>query len=198
MVRQVVRKVARLAGLAAGTVLLVAFSAVPVLAGSLAISPSSTELEMLPGTTARVVLSVENGLDSGYTFRFSPAQASHPREGYGTFPDLSWLSVDPQDKELAPGERGWVTIRLSVPDDEGLTGQGWVAAIEMVCEEQPLLNSEFLLLVSVGKASRPRPDWEIGGGIVVTCLVGAVLWNRWKEMQRAEWTTGLRSKHWLE
>lgn len=170
----------------------------PVLAGSLVISPNTTEMEVLPGTTGRIVLTVENGLGRSYNFHFSPAQLQNPMEGYGKFPDLSWVNLISGDTLLAPGERTWVTVEITVPDDESLLGQRWAVSIDISCAGEPLLNDSSIILVTVGQAHPARPDWLIGGGIIAVSMVGGVLWTRWKDSQRAEWTTGLKTGHWLE
>jgi len=182
----------------AATLLLLLLSFSTALAGSLVVSPSTTELEVLPGTTGRIVLSVENGLGRNYNFHFSPAQLQNPLEGYGKFPNLSWLNLISGDTLLAPGERAWVTVEITVPNDDSLLGQKWAVSIDISCTGEPLLNDSSIILVTVGQARTARPDWLIGGGIIAVSMVGAVLWTRSKDRQRAEWTTGLKTGHWLE
>jgi hypothetical protein len=194
-----VRHILRFTGITMATtllLLLVPFS--PVLAGSLVISPSSNAMEVLPGTTGRMVISAENGLEREYDFRFSPAQIQNPPEGYSEFPDLSWLNLIVEDTLLAPGEKTWVTVEIAVPDDESLIGQKWAVNIDISCLGEPLLNDSSIILVTVHRARPARPDWLIGGGIIAASMIGAVLWTRWKDRQRAEWTTGLKTGHWLE
>ena len=128
------------------TLLLLLLTSSPALAGNLVISPNSTALEVLPGTTARMVISVENGLGRSYSFNFSPAQLQNPPEGYSEFPDLSWINLTVDDTLLAPGERTWVTVEISIPDDERLPRQKWV----------PNPNTKWLLgfrLVSIRSGS---------------------------------------------
>jgi len=182
----------------AATLLLLLLPFSPVLAGRLVISPSTTELMVLPGTTGRVVLSVENRLERSYNFQFSPAQLPDPPEGHDRFPDLSWLKLISGDTLLAPGERAWVTVEITIPDDESLVGQKWAVSIDISCVGEPLLNDSSVILVTVGQAHMARPDWLIGGGIIAVATVGGVFWTRWKDRQRAEWTTGLKTGHWLE
>ena len=194
-----VRHMLRFTGFTVAATLLFLFTSFsPVLAGSLVISPNTTELEVLPGTTGRIVLSVENGLGRSYNFQFSPAQLQNPLEGYGKFPNLSWLNLISGDNSLSPGERTWVTVEIAVPDDESLVGQKWAVSIDISCTGEPLLNDSSIILVTIGQARQARPDWLIGGGIIAVSMIGAVLWTRWKEGQRAEWTTGLKTGHWLE
>jgi hypothetical protein len=183
---------------AAAILLLLLLSFSPVFAGSLVVSPSTVEMEVLPGTTGRMVLSVENGLGRSYNFHFSPGQFTDPMEGYDSFPDLSWLNIISGDTLLAPGERTWVTVEITIPDDESLVGQRWAVSIDISCTAQPLLNDSSIILVTVGQAHPGRPDWLIGGGIIAVSMIGGVLWTRWKDSQRARWTTGLKTKHWLE
>ena len=171
---------------------------VPVFAGSLIISPNTTELEVLPGTTGSIVLSIENGLERSYGFRFSPAQTHDPLDGYNNFPDLSWIRLVAGDTLLAPGEQAWLTVEITIPNDENLVGQKWAVSIDISCAGEPLLNDSSIILVTVGEAHPPHPEWGIGGGIAAVCVIGAVLWTRWKDRQRTEWTTGLKTKHWLE
>lgn len=180
------------------TLLLPLMSFSPVLARSLVVSPNTTELAVLPGTTSRIVLSVENGLERSYNFRFSLAQFQNPPEGYGKFPNLSWLNLVPGDTLLAPGERTWVTAEITVPDDENLLGQKWAVSIDILCTGEPLLNDNSIILVTVAQTRSAHPDWLISGGIIAVSMTGGVLWTRWKNRQRAEWTTGLRTGHWLE
>ena len=99
---------------------------------------------------------------------------------------------------LAPGERAWVTVEITVPDDDSLIGQRWAVNIDITCTVESLLNDSSIILVTVGQAQIARPDWLIGGGIIAVAMVGGVLWIRWKDRQRTEWTTGLRTGHWLE
>ena len=180
------------------TLLLFLVSFSTAFAGSLVVSPSTTELEVLPGTTGRIVLSVENGLVRSYNFSFSPAQLQNPVDGYDRFPNLSWLNLISGDTLLAPGERAWVTVEVTIPDDESLLGQKWAVSIDISCTGEPLLNDSSIILVTVGQAHPGRPDWFIGGGIIAISMIGGVLWTRWKDRQRAEWTTGLKTGHWLE
>jgi len=194
-----VRRILRFTGFtAAATLLLLLLPFSPVFAGSLVISPNSTEIEVLPGTTVRIVLSVENGLGRSYNFHFSPAQLTNVPEGYDSFPDLSWLNLISGNTLLAPGERTWVTVEIAVPDNESLVGQKWTVSIDISCDGEPLLNDSSIILVTVGQARTARPDWLIGGGIITVSMIGGVLWTRWKDMQRAEWPTGLKTGHWLE
>jgi hypothetical protein len=145
-----------------------------------------------------MVLSVENGLRRSYDFRFSSAQIKSPPKGYDNFPDLSWLKIITGDTLLAPGERTWVTVEIAVPDDESLVGQRWAISIDVSCTGEPILNDNAVILVTVGQPQPVRPDWLIGGGIVAVSMIGGVLWTRWKDKQRTEWMTGLKTRHWLE
>ncbi len=183
---------------ATATLLLLLFSFSTVSAASLIISPHTTELEMSPGTTGRMVLSVENGLQRSYDFRFSPAQLQNPPKGYDNFPDLSWLTLISEDTLLAPGERAWVMVEIVIPDDESLVGQKWAVSIDVSCTGEPFLNDNAVILVIVGQAQPARPDWFIGSSIIAVSMIGGVLWTRWKDKQRIEWTTGLKTRHWLE
>ncbi len=199
MGREMVKRILKFTGFTvAVTLLLFLVSFSPVFAGSLVVSPSTTELEVFPGTTGRIVLSVENGLGRSYNFHFSPGQLTEPMEGYGKFPDLSWLNLISGDTLLAPGERTWVTAEITVPDNESLAGQKWAVSIDILCTGEPLLNDSSIILVTVGQARPARPDWLIGGGIIAVSMIGGVLWTRWKDRQMAEWTTGLKTRHWLE
>lgn len=194
-----VRRTLKTVSFAVAVALLLCFvMSVPVFAGSLIISPSTTELEVLPGTTSSMVLSMENGLERSYNFRFTPAQLTDPPDGYNSFPDLSWIRLVLGDTLLAPGEQTWLTVEVTIPDDESLVGQKWAVSIDISCAGEPLLNDSSIILVTVGQARPPHPEWGIGGGITAVCVIGAVLWTRWKDRQRAEWTTGLKTKHWLE
>jgi hypothetical protein len=197
--REMVRYILKFTGfMITATLLLFFLSISPALAGSLVISPGSTAMEVLPGTTGRIVISVENGLGRSYSFRFSPAQMQNLPEGYSEFPDLSWLNLITEDTLLAPGEKTWVTVEVAVPDDESLLGQKWAISIDISCPGEPLLNDSSIILVTVDQARPARPDWFIGGGIIAASMIGAVLWTQWKDRQRAEWTTGLKARHWLE
>ena len=198
MGREMVRYMLRFSGMVAATLLFLLLPFSPVFAGSLVISPNTAELEVLPGTTGRIVLSVENGLERSYNFHFSPAQLQDPVEGYDSFPNLTWLNLISGDTLLAPGERAWVTVEITVPDDDSLVGQRWAVSIDISCTVEPLLNDNSIVLVTVGQAHPGRPDWAIGGGIIAASMVGGVLWTRWKDRQRAEWVTGLKTGHWLE
>ena len=196
---EMVRQILKFSGFSAAVaLLLLLMSFSPVFAGSLVVSPSTTELEVFPDTTTRIVLSVENGLERSYDFRFSPAQLQNPPEGYSRFPDLSWISITSGDTLLAPGERTWVTVEIAVPDDDSLIGQKWAVSIDISCIGEPLFNDSSIILVTVGQAGPVRPDWFIGGGILAVSMTGAFIWTRWKDRQRAEWTTGLKTGHWLE
>ena len=193
-----VKKIIRLFSIITGTVILLPLlSLSPVLAESLVSSPNITELEMLPGTTARIVLSVENQADTSHTFYFTLDQISNPREGYTKFPDPSWLNFNTGDIELASGEQHWLLVYLSIPDDESLKGQKWQANINITCREQPLLSSNCILMISVGKASPLGINWGIISIIAVSSAVAVITWNRWKDKGRAKWSTGLKTRHWL-
>jgi hypothetical protein len=183
---------------AVAIVLLLLLSFSPVFAGSLVVSPSTVEMEVLPATTGRMVLSVENGLGRSYDFHFSPGQLADPMEGYDSFPDLSWLNIIIGDTLLAPGERTWVTVEITVPNDESLAGQRWAVSIDISCTGEPLLDDSSIILVTVGQTHPGRPEWLIGGGIIAVSMIGGALWTRWRDKQRAEWTTGLKTGHWLE
>ncbi|UCB42401.1 MAG: hypothetical protein JSV77_08025 [Dehalococcoidales bacterium] len=198
MVRQMVRRMLKSVIFIVAAALLLCFViSVPVFAGSLAISPNTTELEVLPGTTSSMVLSIENGLERSYNFRFSPAQLFDHPDGYNSFPDLSWIRLALGDTLLAPGEQTWLTVEITIPNDESLVGQKWAISIDISCAGEPLLNNSSTILVIVGHASPPHPEWVIGGGIMAVCVIGAVFWTRRKDRRRAEWTTGLKTKHWL-
>ena len=198
MAQTIMRKFIRLFSIVIGTVLLLPFlSSSLALAGSVASSPNINELEMLPGTTAKIVLSIENRADTSSTFHFIVDQPTNLKEGYTNFPDLSWLSLNTEDIELASGEQYWAVVYLSIPDDENLKGQKWQANIDITCREQPLLSSNYILLVSVGEASPQGIDWGMVGIITAASAIAIIIWNRWKEKQRAEWTTGLKTKHWV-
>jgi len=165
-----VRRILRSVSLTVAAAPLICFvMSVPVFAGSLVISPHTTELETLPGTTSSIVLSMENGLERSHSFRF-----------------------------LAPGEQTWLTVEITVPNDESLIEQKWAVSIDISCAGESLLNDSSIILVTVGQAQPSNPEWGIGGGIAAVCVIGAVLWTRWKDRQRSEWTTGLKTKHWLE
>jgi len=168
-----------------------------ILAGSLSSSPNITELEMLPGTTAKIVLSVENQAETSSTFYFMPAQPTNLKEGYASLPDFSWLNLNTGDIELASGERYWAVIVLSIPEDKTLKGQKWQANIIVTCRDQPLLSSNYILLVSVGEAPPQGINWGMIGIIAATSAVVVIIWNRWVEKQRAEWPNGLKTKHWV-
>lgn len=75
------------AGLTCTLLLLTATT--PARAGSLVTSPSTVELEALPGTAVRTVLSVENGLDRSCTLLFRPVQQDTPHGQYDSLPSLS-------------------------------------------------------------------------------------------------------------
>ena len=198
MSQQIVRKFSRLFRIIIGTFLLLPFlSSSPILAGSLSSSPSITELEMLPGTTAKIVLSVENQAETSSTFYFMPAQPTNLKEGYASLPDFSWLNLNTGDIELASGERYWAVIVLSIPNDKTLKGQKWQANIIVTCRDQPLLSSNYILLVSVGEAPPQGINWGMIGIIAATSAVVVIIWNRWVEKQRAEWPNGLKTKHWV-
>ena len=198
MTQQIVRGFIRLSRIITGTVLLFSFLlSSPILASSLSSSPHITELEMLPGTTARIVLSVENQADTSSTLYFMPAQPTNLKEGYTNLPDFSWLNLNTGDVELALDEQYWAVIVLSIPDDKTLKGQKWQANIDVTCRNQPLLSSNYILLVSVSEASPPGINWGMIGIIAATSAIVVIIWNRWAEKQRAEWPTGLKTKHWV-
>jgi len=198
MAQQIVKEIIRLFSIITGTVILLPFlSLSPVLAESLVSSPNITELEMLPGTTARIVLSVENRADTSHTFHLTLDQITNLREGYTIFPDLSWLNLNTEDIELASGEQYWVLVFLSVPDDESLKGQKWQANINITCREQPLLSTNCILMISVGEAFPPGINWGMIVIIAVASAIAVITWNRWKDKQRAKWSTGLKTKHWV-
>ena len=198
MSQQIAGKFIRLFRIIIGTFLLLPFlSSSPILAGSLSSSPNITELDMLPGTTAKIVLSVENQADTSSTFYFMPAQPTNLKEGYASLPDFSWLNLNTGDIELASGERYWAAIVLSIPDDKTLKGQKWQANIDVTCRNQPLLSSNYILLVSVGEASPQGINWGMIVLIATVSAIGVAIWNRWEEKQRAEWPTGLKTKHWV-
>ena len=198
MSQEVVIKFIRLFRIIIGTVLLLPFlSSSPILAESLSSSPTITELEMLPGTTARIVLSVENQADTSSTLYFMVAQPTNLKEGYTSLPDYSWINLNTGDIELASGEQYWAVVVLSIPDDETLKGQKWQANIDITCRDQPLLSSNYILLVSVGEASPQGINWGMIGIIAATSVMVVIIWNRWVEKQRAEWPTGLKTKHWV-
>lgn len=198
MAQQIVRGFIRLFRIIIGTVLLLPFlSLSPILAESLSSSPNITELEMLPGTTARIVLSVENQADTSSTLYFMVVQPTNLKEGYTNLPDYSWINLNTGDIELASGERYWAVVILSIPDDETLKGQKWQANINITCRDQPLLSINYILLVSVGEASPQGINWGMIGIIAATSVMVVIIWNRWAEKQRAEWPTGLKTKHWL-
>jgi len=198
MSQQIVRRFIRLFRIIIGMVLLLLFlSSSAILAGSLSSSPSITELDMLPGTKAKIVLSIENQADTSSTFYFMPAQPTNLKEGYGNLPDFSWFNLNTGDIELASGERYWAVIVLSIPDDKTLKGQKWQANIDVTCRNQPLLSSNYILLVSVGEASPQGINWGMIGIIAATSAIVVITWNRWAEKQRAEWPTGLKTKHWV-
>jgi len=80
MAQQIVKEIIRLFSIITGTVILLPFlSLSPVLAESLVSSPNITELEMLPGTTARIVLSVENRADTSHAFHLTLDQITNLR-----------------------------------------------------------------------------------------------------------------------
>jgi len=194
-----VRRILRSVSLTVAAAPLICFvMSVPVFAGSLVISPHTTELETLPGTTSSIVLSMENGLERSHSFRFLPSQLADPIDGYDSFPDLSWITLVSGDTLLAPGEQTWLTVEITVPNDESLIEQKWAVSIDISCAGESLLNDSSIILVTVGQAQPSNPEWGIGGGIAAVCVIGAVLWTRWKDRQRSEWTTGLKTKHWLE
>ena len=198
MAQQIVKEIIRLFSIITGTVILLPFlSLSPVLAESLVSSPNITELEMLPGTTARIVLSVENRADTSHAFHLTLDQITNLREGYTIFPDLSWLNLNTEDIELASGEQYWVLVFLSVPDDESLKGQKWQANINITCREQPLLSTNCILMISVGEAFPPGINWGMIVIIAVASAIAVITWNRWKDKQRAKWSTGLKTKHWV-
>ena len=198
MIQRKVRGFIRLSRIITGTVLLFSFLlSSPILASSLSSSPHITELEMLPGTTAKIVLSVENQADTSSTLYFMPAQPTNLKEGYTRLPDYSWLNLNTRDIELASGERYWAVIVLSIPDDESLKGQKWQVNIDINSRDQPLLSSNYIILVSVSEASPQGANWGMIGIITATSVVAVIIWNRWLEKQRAEWPTGLKTKHWV-
>lgn len=170
----------------------------PVAAGSLVISPHTIELEVAPGTSATVMLSLENGLGSSYTFHLFSTSGSNLRDGYTHFPDVSSLRIDPEDFSLAPGERRWVSVTISIPDELGLEGQRWQANIEISCQDEPLLTSEVIILVTVPHPYAPTASWATAGGIILTSLTGILFWNWHSERARNKWTTGLKRKHWIK
>ena len=183
---------------AAAALLLCLTMSISVFAGNLAITPSTTEIDVLPGTTSSIILSIENGLEQSYSFRLSSAQFHDLQDGYDSFPDLTWIKLITEDTSLAPSEQAWLTVEITIPDDESLVGQRWVASINISCVEEPLFHDSSIILVTVGQAQPPYPQWGLGGGITAVCVIGAVLWTHWKDRQRHEWTTGLKTKHWLE
>jgi len=196
--RQMVRQMLKYVSFTVAVALLFYFTMpVPVLAGSLIISPHTAELEVLPGTTSSIILSMENGLERSYSFRFSSAQLSNPPEGYDSFPDLTWINLIAGDTLLAPGEQAWLTVEITIPNDESLVGQKWAVSIDISCAGEPLLNDSSIILVTVGQPRPAHMEWGIGGGIMAVCVIGAVFWTRWKDRQRTEWTTGLKTRHWL-
>jgi len=183
---------------AAATLLFCLTMSIPVFAGNLAITPNTTELEVLPGTTSSIIFSMENGLEQSYSFRLSSAQLHDLPDGYDKFPDLAWIRLITEDTPLAPGEQTWLTAEITIPNDKSLIGRKWAASIDISCVEEPLFHDSSIILVTVGQAQQPYPQWGFGGGIMAVCVIGAVLWTRWKDRQRNAWTTGLKTKHWLE
>lgn len=194
-----VSRMLKYVGFAVTVVLLLSLvMSVPVFAGSLTTSPNTTELRVLPGTTSSIILSMENGLERSYSFGFSSSQLPDPPDGYNSFPDLSWIQLVAGDTSLKPGEQVWLTAEIIIPDDESLVGQKWAVSIDISCAEEPLLHDSSIILITVGQAQPPYSTWGFGGGIMAVGVIGAVLWTRWKDRQRNEWTTGLKTKHWLE
>jgi len=182
----------------AAALLILPFLTPSVLANSLVISPYITEVEISPGTTARVIFFIENGLDSNYTFHFSIAEPLNLREDFANLPDSTWIKLDPEHIALAPGERGWVEVEVAIPSLEGIKGQKWQADISIACEEQPLLSSNAVILITAGKPSPESTNWAMVGGLVLSSVVGVVLWNHHHEQKRNEWPTGLKTKHWIK
>ena len=185
------------ARLGAGLALLLALTASgPALAGSLVTSPGIIELAVLPGTTARAVLSVENGLDRTCTVAFSPVSPKTLEAGYVNLPRSSWLTLDTAITQVPPDERAWTVAEITVPDDEGLRGQKWQIEIVAVCQEEPLLKGAYTILVTVGGADRQRTSWWTAGGIIAAALAGAIAWGRWRTARRSAWPTGLKAGDW--
>lgn len=170
----------------------------PIAAQGLTLSPHSINLEMMPGTSARVMLTLQNGLEHTYSFQFSPQYPSRLREGYTSCPDISWFSVQPAHLSLAPGEQGWVSLEVAIPDDKGLVGQRWQTDIRVSCGEEPLLRSEVTVLVEVGEAPSRVVNWVVGGGTLVFSLAGVILWGRHRKRERDTWATGLKRRHWID
>lgn len=195
---QMVRRMLKCISFATAAALLLCLTmSIPVFAGNLAITPNTTEIDALPGTTSSIIFSMENGLEQSYSFRLSSAQLHNPPDGYDSFPDLTWIRLITEDTLLAPGEQAWLTAEITIPNDESLVGQKWAVSIYISCVEESLFHDSSIILVTVGQAQPPYPQWGLGGGITAVCVIGAVLWTRWKDSQRNSWTTGLKTKHWL-
>jgi hypothetical protein len=185
------------AALGAALALLTALaSAGPVLAGSLVAYPSTVEMTVLPGTTGRVILSIENRLNRTCTVTFSRVTPQALEPGYVNLPDASWLTLDTVTTRVLSEERAWTAAEIAVPDDNRLRGQKWQIEVAATCQEEPLLGAEYWILLTVGSSTRQRTSWWVAGGIIAGGLAGAVAWSRWRNACWSAWPTGLRAGDW--
>jgi hypothetical protein len=144
------------------------------LAQGFSVSPAEVRISNLsPGDEAGFNLTIHNKDEEPHVFTRA---AFHPREeerrpGRAEFPDASWISLSPQEIEVAAGSEAEVEVTVSIPSDTKWAGKDWEIWLGVALESSDLLTVELYvrLLVSTSGAGR------LSAGVIAGIAVGIML-----------------------
>ena len=143
-------------------------------AQSFGVSPAEVTIDSLPpGEEAEFELTIHNHYDAAHTFALSTSHPWERRPGRADFPDDGWISLSPQQIEVAANSQATVTVTVTIPSDQKWAGRDWEVWLGVTPEEKEFLvvNCYVRLLVSTSTQAQAGPDT----GLIVSIVIGVLL-----------------------
>jgi hypothetical protein len=136
------------------------------------VSPSEISIDNLPpGDAAEFELTIYNKDEIAHNFTltiFQPPEEER-REGKTEFPEDSWISLSPQELEVAANAEAEITAMVAIPRDQEWTGKDWETWLGVAAASSDLLTVKLYvrLLVSTPSAVETRSNAPLVAGIIV-------------------------------
>jgi hypothetical protein len=138
---------------------------------SFGVSPAVVRIDnLLPGEATVFNLTIRNKDEIAHNFTtatFHPPKKQREK-GRAAFPDVSWISFDPDQIEVPAQSVANVTVTVAIPPEQKWAGEHWEAWLGVAAESSDLLGVrarlDVRLLVSTGGA---RSNVRLVAGIAV-------------------------------
>lgn len=145
-------------------------------AQSFSVSPAELRIDNIsPGKKAELNFTIHNKDNASHIFILSTykPEESQRRARRTEFPNDSWISLSPQETEVAASSHARVKVNIAIPPDIEWAGKDWEIWLGVTPESTNILvaNCYIRLLVSTGGEVKTGPNTGLIAGIIAGLLL---------------------------